>query len=88
MKVVFYLETDITGTDAVECVELHPGEDPEVVGWDLAMNNAEMYFDVYEVGLEPEDEEEWDDNWITTDQVGYHWEPYVEETHGPWPHKN
>ena len=89
MKVVFYLGTDSTGTDTQEYVELLPGEDPEEVGWALAVDNAEMYFDVWSTGEEPVESEEyeWGRNWITTDQVYYHWEHYSEEKHGPWPNK-
>jgi hypothetical protein len=85
MRYVIEMDTDFCGTNSVEFVEFDDSvslQEVEDEAWQMALQHAESYFTVYESGTEPE---EYDDNWITTDQVSYTVTPWDQEVHGDWP---
>ena len=85
MRYAIEMGTDICGTDTeefIECDDSTSLEEIERYAWDMAIQHAESYFGVYEAGTEPE---EYDDDWITTDQVWYTVTPWDQDVHGDWP---
>ena len=88
MKLVIEMGTDVAGTDTQDFVEFPDGVSQEKIEaevWLLALQHAETYFEVYECGDEPSEEEKDQDRWITTDQVWYTITVWDEDTYGPWP---
>jgi hypothetical protein len=85
MRYVIEMGTDICGTDATEFVQFDESlslEEIDDQAWEMALQHAESYFDVYESGTEPE---EHSDDWITTDQVWYIVIRWEQDVHGDWP---
>jgi hypothetical protein len=88
MRYVIEMGTDVCGTDVTEFVEFDDNTSLEEVdneAWEMALQHAQSYFDVYECGDEPEESEQYGDDWITTDQVWYTAVRWEQDVHGDWP---
>lgn len=88
MKFVIEMGTDMCGTDTQDFLEFEDGVAQEKIeneAWELALQHAESYFEVYDCGDGPEEEDGGGDRWITTDQVWYTVTPWSEDLHGAWP---